>query len=513
MGGTGSLDRDAKRFVLPLTGGLLTAAAFPDTGFYWLAWMALVPVLASVENAEPRSAFFRGWLFGFSGFLFNLAWVRRTMIDYGGIPLWLSLVFLGLLAFYCGFYPAVALWFALQIRRAMGWSWLAVLPIVWVAAEYIRAHLLTGFPWNSLGQSQYLCMPLLQNADWGSFYGISLILVAGNAALYRLITPGPAGSRWVEASVTAALILAAFGYGYLRMGRDVVRSVRVAIIQGNVDQHMKWNGNNREQVLDRHMSLTETILSTNPDLIIWPEAALTFYYRHAWQYPSEAGSSLGERMDSLIRKAGVPFVVGTLDKIDRRIFNSACMIHPGGLTEYYHKTHLVPFGEYVPLPKLLFFVNRLVESGIGTFDTGDSLKPLEFEKGSLGITICYENIFPHLVRHIVQQGADIICNLTNDAWFGRTSAAEQHFSASVFRAVENRRPVIRAANTGISGAVDTHGNILARSPLFEPAALSVDICPGTVQTVYTRWGDFVAGFCLLFSGILGIILSLRRIRA
>jgi apolipoprotein N-acyltransferase len=496
--------------VLPIAGGILTAVSFPDLNLSILAWCALVPVLISVEDVTGGTVFRRAWLFGFTGFVFNLAWVRHTMIDYGGLPVYLSIFFLVLLALYCGLYPAVSIWCASLIRSRTGLAWVVVLPVLWVSFEYFRAHALTGFPWNALGQSQYRCLPLLQNADWGSFYGISCLLVAVNAVLYKVISPDPFQQKIRESIAMIIVICMLFGYGFWRLsGLPQKQQVTVALVQGNVDQHAKWDKVHKENILDRHILLTDSILDENPDLIVWSESALTFYYRYGWRYPSVDGGTLGDKLDDLLRRAGVPLVTGTLDKVDEAIFNSACLVRPDGLVSYYYKMHLVPFGEYVPLRKILFFVDRMVISGIGNFDTGNSFEPLRFNEHALGLTICYENIFPHFVRRFVREGADIICNVTNDAWFGESAAPEQHFSASVFRAVENRRPVIRAANTGITGAIDQYGRILARSQLFEETAFTVAVHPGYTSSVYTIWGDIFAWICLLVSSVL-IVLSFVR---
>jgi apolipoprotein N-acyltransferase len=195
-------------------------------------------------------------------------------------------------------------------------------------------------------------------------------------------------------------------------------------------------------------------------------------------------------------------IAGALDSVDGKVYNSACLIPPKGLETYYYKEHLVPFGEYVPLPRLLFFVNRMVNDAIGEFSIGHNPLPLEFDKARMGMTICYENIFPELVRDRVRNGATIVANITNDTWFGFSAAAAQHFSASCFRAVENRRPVVRAANSGISGAIDSGGRILLQTPLFKEAAHVVRIQPQTGISIYQRYGDFFAVFMLIFSAFM-----------
>ncbi len=494
-------------FLLPIFSGTMVAAAFPDAGLWELGWIGLAPLFVSIRGAKIGEVFRRTLLAVFVSFALDLAWLRRTMIDYGGLSVWLSILIMLLLAMYCSLYYAFAVRLAVQASRKLNLSYAITIPVFWVCMEYLRATLITGFPWNSLGQSQFASEVIVQNADWGSFYGISFILVLWNIVLAEWFCRGMAFLRTRTFFFSALIVGFAVGYGVFRLNMplDLKETIKVGIVQGNIDQHEKWIGG-RAKILDKHIALTKTILADHPEIVVWPEVALTFSYRFSDRYTTDLGDTLGARLDKFIRHSGITLVTGTLDYIQSKVFNSVCLIPPKGLAEYYHKTHLVPFGEYVPLSNVFFFVNRMVDGGIGTFDLGHSAQPLRFSRGNLGVTICYENIFPALVRKRVRAGADIICNVTNDAWFGRSAAAEQHFSASVFRAVESRCPVIRSANTGYSGAVSAKGRVIAKSSLFEAWAFTVKVQPGKEKSPYYYIGDsfawitcFLSLFILIWS--------------
>jgi apolipoprotein N-acyltransferase len=269
-------------------------------------------------------------------------------------------------------------------------------------------------------------------------------------------------------------------------------SIRLKVVQGNIKQSIKWNPEFQISTIDKHLRLSQSTGNQNPDLIIWPETALPFYFQH--------NVPLTKRVSQGIQEIGTYFITGSpsFTRGSHRVdyYNSAYLIGPDGRPlEKYDKTHLVPFGEYVPLKRWLPFVGKLVEQ-VGDFARGDVGDTIAWKNNKLGILICYELIFPYISRAMARNGASMLINITNDAWYGRSSAPYQHFSMAVFRAIENRRALVRSANTGISGFIDPAGRILTATPLFKEAAVTQSVPVMARLTFYTRFGDVFAKICL-----------------
>jgi apolipoprotein N-acyltransferase len=505
-----------KAVIVLSAGSVCLALSFPSAGLWLLAWIALIPLMLAVKWFPDR-AFVSGWFFGTLTNMISFFWVTHSMTVYGGLPEWIAGVALLIMSLILGAFIAVPVWVAESIRTMSSGKIPRVVlwPICWVAFEYIRAHLPLGlaFPWNSLGQSQYAAPYILQNADWGSFYGISFLIVLVNAAVFSLVTDRPIHRKTI--SVAALFVITSILYGAIRYHSSYSgESFRVGIVQANVDLNEKWQPESRWRTLMDHIHLSEKICPENPQLLVWSESSIPFHFRHVWMYDDGNKGTLGIHLDAFMRQSNVPLLTGTLDRLDDDVFNAVVLAVPNGTESYFYKQRLVPFGEFVPLKDVFFFVNRLVDDQIGEFTAGNSNQPLVHPGGArIAITICYENIFPELVRERVRAGADMICNVTNDAWFGDTAAPGQHFSAACFRAVEMRRPVVRCANSGISGAVDARGRILARTSVFTQEAFVVSIYPGYAETVYLRFGDWFARGCLFAMIVLYLSRLITRRRA
>jgi apolipoprotein N-acyltransferase len=487
--------------------GLLLTASFPHFNLSGLAFVALVPLLAAVAGRRPSEAFRLGFIAGLVHFASLLSWVVYTMGTYGQLPLYLSVPVLGLLAAYLSLYPAAftVLWVRLRIPL---WAHPPAAGALWTALEFLRAHLLTGFPWELLGYSQYHRLTLIQMADVTGVYGLSFLIVTINTAIFLLFgyikgrcrADAAIPFRGAGTAVLIGLLClgGALGYGQWRLARidaliAAAAKPTVAVVQGNIDQARKWAPVFQAASVDKYLHLSLKALGDFPDLVVWPETATPFYLHEP--------SALADRVVRFVRRAGVPFLVGSpfyrqrAGKTD--YFNSAYLLDAdGGVGGRYDKVHLVPFGEYVPLRRLLPFVGKMVPQ-VGDFKPGQKGAVLRWADRHLGVQICYEIIFPVLARQMTANGADLLVNITNDAWFGRTAAPAQHFSMAVFRAVENRRTLVRAANTGISGFIGPGGEILARTDLFTDAAMSQPVPLLTDQTVYTRFGDVWAWGCLI----------------
>ena len=506
-----------ERMATAVVSGLLLTAAFPKIGFDFLAWGALVPLLWAVDGTRAGVAFRIGFFFGLAHFLSLVYWVVPTMQIYGHLPLVLAFPILFLFAAFLALFPAL---FAVGLSRVSARPallWIAA-PALWTAQELMRGHLFTGFPWELVGYSQFQRISLIQIADITGVHGVSFLVVLVNAAIYTL--GGAAATRRSFASadrrraaaacaIAFAAVAGALLYGGDRLsaidaGVRSTETVRVALIQGNIAQELKWDRKFQLQTTEKYARLSISAKKQAPDLVIWPETATPFYF------PFHA--VLSRIVLDAVHRTGADFLIGSPSFEEKAgelvYFNSAYLVFADGTVEgRYDKVHLVPFGEYVPFKRYLPFLGKIVEH-VGDFHSGPEGKTLPWKNRRLGVLICYESIFPELARAQAAAGADLLINITNDAWYGRSSAPFQHFSMAVFRAVENRRPLVRAANTGISGFIDAAGRVTDASPLFAEAVMTRPVAISSLKAPYTRFGDLFAYLCLAAAVFL-VLLSAR----
>ena len=472
--------------------GLLLALAFPRPDLAPLAWFALVPLLLVMHRHPFRSGFVAGVAF----FALVLYWLNVVMVTFGGLPLVLSLVAYLLLVAYLALFFAAATWGACRLREKAKLAVVLTLPILWVGLEFLRGWLFTGFPWALLGYSQQSSLTLLQSADLCGVYGLSFLLILVNAALAALVQRLRGGNGpWPWRGAVAALLLvaAAWSYGSWRLGTDLDRrdkTLQTTLVQGNIDQSVKWDPAFQRSTVEiyRNLSLAAT---PAPELLVWPESATPFYY--------QSGGLLADEVRDVARQRQAFLLFGSpayeRSNLRDRYLNSAFLLAPAGeILGRSDKVHLVPFGEYVPLSTFLPFVNKLV-AGIGDFSPG-TVSPLPLDGHRLGVLVCYEAIFPELARDYVQKGSELLVNVTNDAWYGHTSAPYQHLAMARFRAVENRIWLARAANTGISAFVAPSGRILGATDIFTTTSSSASVGLGARPTLYGRIGDSLPLFCL-----------------
>lgn len=499
-------------FALAFLSGLFLALSFPRWELFPLAWIAFIPLFFAVRNVSAARSFLIGWTAGLVYFSGTLSWVTISMTRYGKIPQPISYLLMLLLVAYCAVY--VGLFAAASrslLEKKRGWA-LLLIPVLWVALEYARGHLLSGFPWAALAYSQYRFLPLIQIADLASIYGIGFLIVLVNVGLFEAIREGWIEHRmaWRELILAGGLFLLSLGYGLYRLDQPMgeARSVTVAVVQGNIEQDQKWDARLRDETVQKYKRLSLDSVekgSTPPELIVWPESAAPFFFQTEAALRNELLDFAQEGKFYLLfgSPAFTPASSGQM-----ALLNSAYLLSPAAeVVGRYDKIHLVPFGEYVPLSSILFFVNKLVE-GIGEFIPGRDATVMEVAGTRVGTVICFEVIFPEVVRRFAQNGATVMTTITNDAWFGDSAAPYQHFSMVVFRSIENRVPFARAANTGISGFIDAHGRIIKQSPLFTEAALTQSLHPGIRRTLYTAYGDVFAIGCVIIA--LGFALFVYR---
>jgi apolipoprotein N-acyltransferase len=505
------------RWGLAVSAGLLSALAFPPWDLGWIAFIGWAPLLVCVEGAGSRRAAGLGFVAGLAFFLATIWWVINTMTTYGRMPLALSLVALVLLASILAAYTAMFAWLLtlgrVRLRLPDG-----LLPIVaaalWTAGEFIRTYLFSGFPWALLGYTQYRQATVRLLAAATGVYGISALVLLVNGALAAIVVvwlrgPGGRGRRRPLAWPAVMLLLAAAGaVTYARgLWRDVTAgpAFRVGLVQGNIDQSVKWDRRYQIRTLETYEALARAVAAARPLLIVWPETAVPFFLRHE--------PELGARVRAFVAETGVPMLIGSPD-VDEKglLYNSAFLLGPdGAILDRYDKRHLVPFGEYVPLQRVFFFVDKLV-TGIGDFGRGLRATVFTVAGHRFAVMICYEVIFPAEVREFTRAGAEFLVNITNDAWFGESGAPRQHLAMAVLRAVENGSYLVRAANTGISAMISPSGEIRRETSLFVEAGVVDAIRARRGDTPYVRYGDVLAWACVAFLVVYSLVLvwSCRR---
>lgn len=474
--------------------GLLLALSFPAPGISILAWVGLVPLLCSMQRRPFKSGFLTGLVF----FSVVLYWLNIVMTTYGRMSPLLSAAAYLLLAAYLSLFFAAATWAACRLKEKRGYSYMLTLPVIWVGLEFLREFLLTGFPWATLGYSQQNLL-FIQSADLFGVYGLSYLLILSNTVVAEVVQV-VRRRAWRELPAGPLLLLVALfmlntGYGWYRLGKNPDQReahLETAVIQGNIDQAVKWHPDFQIKSVDIYRDLSRQASKAGAtDLLIWPEAATPFYFQR--------GGVLADRVSELPRATGSHLLFGspayTGEPGDYQYLNSAFLLSPRGeVLERSDKTHLVPFGEYVPLKPFLPFIDKLVV-GIGDYSPGQ-VKPLGMNGYELGVLVCYEAIFPELARDYVSSGSDLLVNITNDAWFGRSSAPAQHLAMVRFRAIENRIWIARAANTGISAFIAPSGRILGSTDLFETTYATARVGLGARPGLYARMGDLIPGIFL-----------------
>jgi apolipoprotein N-acyltransferase len=469
--------------VVLLPAAFVMALAFPRTDWWLTPWLALAPLLAFATVRRPRTAFFWGWASGTLFFTVLLRWLQFTFQMYSAIPwplVWGPVV---LLAAYCGLWTGGVTWAVswLTGRRSAAFA-LLVAPFLWIAGEWLRGHLFGGFPWGTLGYSQYLRLRVIQIAELAGVHGVSFVLLAVNAALAGCIV---LSRRQALSGLAAAAVVlgATLAFGVMRLAETPPDpEVRVAVIQPSIEQPLKWEPRHTQETLDIYFALLRRLADQHPQLVVWPETAAPTILRR--------DPPLVERLAAASAELAAPMVVGSIDVVADRFRNTAFLVTEQGIAGRYDKIQLVPFGEFVPLSGLLGFVRSWAQF-IAELEAGSRAVVFNAPPAPFGVVICYEGIFPDLFRQFVRDGALLMLNMTNDAWFGRTSGPEQHLSMYPFRAIEHRVSVVRAANTGVSAFIAPSGLIVRRLNLFDRGVMTDSVPLRTRQTLFTRLGDWL----------------------
>ena len=483
------------KIILAVLSGLLIFLSFPMYGFGLIAWVSFIPLFFALWKVTSlRQGLLMGFLTGIIGYIGIIYWITYVVVNYGYLPIYLGVILMLLLSCYLSIYTAL---FAAAIVFFRGKLLFLLAPALWICLEYCKSNILTGFPWENLGYSLYLNFYLIQFADVLGVFGLSFLIVMVNAALFDVMAKRSKNAV-ISAAVAFLILGSVFIYGVIRVNQvekamDNAKSMEVTLIQGNIDQAIKWNENFQKETLNIYERLSLQNTPAEGGLLVWPETALPFNFLDV--------NDLQKQVKHLAVKTKSWFIFGAVSYLQKRgyadYFNSAYILSPDGENKgRYDKVHLVPYGEYVPLRNILPFVKGLT-AGIGDFTAGAGFYPLLLDDRKIGILICYEGILPYAARMYKKESAELLVNITNDAWFGATSAPFQHFSMSLFRAVETRLYLVRVANTGVSGIFDPRGKIIEQTKIFQREALKGNIKFVKIPTFYAQYGDILVVICFV----------------
>jgi apolipoprotein N-acyltransferase len=466
-----------------------------------------------VPGQPPQRAFLLGLTSGLVYFVGTLYWTGDVVRTFGGLAAPVAVFAMVLLSAYLALFPALVATITSRLVARIGVGALFLMPAAWVSTEFLRGYLFGGFPWVPLGNSQVEVLPVAQLASVLGVYGVSALVAIVNAVIaYALLTTGRRRITAIAAAVLGLTSLGAWGSWRIAEG-SLTREgtpLRVGLVQGNIAQADKWNPREARRIFTTHIAMTRDVVRRGAQYVLWPESSTPFMFEE-----DEEG---GEAVRGLARELGVPILFGS-DQIVRegvpRMYNAAFLVTPSGETAaVYRKIHLVPFGEYIPMKSWLTFVSPLVDS-LAEFAPGDSMVmlPLSIAAGThlTSTAICYEVVYPALVREAVQAGSELLTTITNDGWYGQSSAPYQHFALASMRAIEQGRYLARAANTGISGVVDPYGRVVRRSAIFEQAGLVEDVRLLTSRTIYSRVGDVVAYVAIVLTAAALIVVGRRQV--
>lgn len=499
---------------------------FPSFGF--LAWITYIPLLSFLENKSSKQQFKLSFLFGFIFYSGSMYWLYTALNSFGNLSPLISVMVLFLLILILSTYFGIIFFLSASLEKYFKVSRFWILPLIWILVEWCRNHWpVGGFPWGQAGYSQARYPLLIQIADLTGVYGVTAFLVWVNLAgveifkkiFYRPLFPSSPDYRkrgfYLQTDkkklfFITLLIFTVFIYGYYskkKLSEKILHlpKIRIALLQGNIPQNEKWLREQANKIFRIYLEMTQKALLQEVDFLIWPESAYPYEISLDEATVPKQLSSLFADFSNSIRFPKLLFGAVTFEgrlppdalyvPPEFPIHNSALLFDPRtNEIQFYHKQHLVPYGEYIPLKEVFPFIKKLTAQ-MGEFQPGKTFNPLISGDVRIGSLICYEDVFPEIARKQVNAGANLLVNLSNDAWYGNSSALPQHLNFSIFRSIENRRSLVRATNTGKTAFIDPIGNIRITLPSFKQDLLieEASILSST-NTFYSRFGDvFVLG--------------------
>lgn len=513
--------------LLSLLSGVGLVLLFAPFNLYSVVWVSLIPLFFAIDGGTLKKTAVRGYFCGVVFFLGLVYWL--VYVTFFGTVL----LILYLAVYFCLFCCSIN-W----LKKSLGLNFIFTAPVLWCFCEYLQNSVMTGFPWENLGYA-FLSDPYMsQIAEYSGVSGLSFLLVLGNAVVYHFIRTTlrkRKGRSVLYAGVCLVLFfmiifcLRTYGRNLKeRVKVDNSNNLKVALLQANIPQYQKWDDSFKEKIIEKYKSLTRSVAQEKPDLIIWPESSLPGFF----QYDEKSTYAVF----SLMKELKIPILFGgnrlEVNGSEYAYYNSAYLVKPEEVkVQTYDKVHLVPYGEYIPnrdgLKKIFSSLESIVP--FEDFRFGSGVKIFDIKDFKFGVSICFEDIFPDLIRLIPKSGADFILNITNDAWYMKTGAPYQHFDMAVLRAIENRTTYVRCSNTGITGYVLPDGTReyfhgKNGSPVFEEGYMIAEVPKkhSDSNTFYTEYGDVVYKvsfnisillFLASFVYSLGKLLVRRRVNA
>lgn len=496
---------------------LLLWLAMPGGGEFWpVLAVACVPFLVVVCKGNRKQVVLCGIFVGTGHFLVQLYWIVFVLGQYGGLPLFVTIPALVLLSLYMAGYVMV---FGLLANRFVHsfspFVCLWIFPGLWVGLDWLRSVSDTGFPWMDLGYGVALVPLLFQSADVLGHYGLTYLILLLNTFFALLIVNTNGKKEIIRLAVPLVLVLlitAVYsGWRWQQVEKSLqdVEVINVAVVQANVDQGQKWNPERKESTVKSYVDQSRKIMNqtVRPELLVWPETSLPFYPVH---HPLLGSIHRLLDEEQVMLLSGAPWYERETPGSKKILFYNSSLLFDskGNIIARTSKSQLVPFGEYVPFKRFIPFIAPLVEAA-GNFSRGEIADPPACKNARIGVLICFESIFGGISRKWVDAGANLLVNITNDAWYGKSSAPHQTLGMTRLRAVETRRSIVRSANTGFSGFIDPMGRVHQVSPLFVPWEANRQVQIMEERTLFVRGGYLFAPFCFVLTFLFGII-TLRK---
>jgi apolipoprotein N-acyltransferase len=497
---------------LAVLSAALLVFSFPDFNLWPLAWVGLVPLFLAISRRPQRGrAFLLGWITGTLFFYGSCYWLTHAMIRYGGIPAWLAYLLVVPPTVVVGLFPAACSMVLARGLQRWGGRTLFIAPLLWVALEWARLGL-TGQLWNAIGYSQAYVPSLIQTARWGGVYMVGFLIVTVNAAVaYLLLQKNARALKVASVAIFCVVVIAFLGAASaVSTTSDPGNPAAVIVaVQPNVPMDPQESLAETAALIERHYSLSESglrekqELSDLPRVVIWPESPMNFQYARDTEFREIVARFAAKNHSSVLFNAQEPAPAGGT-------YNSAVMVNEEGLlVAQYDKIRLLPFGEYVPLPRWLPGVSS-IPTMVGDFTPGVQYTLMPLGEARAGVFICFESAFPSIARHFVEEGADVLVNISNDGYLGQTPVMRQHLANTVFRAVENSRPVLRVTNTGITAFITERGEVQGATEGFQPTFRTWTVNRNFEgNTFYTRFGDLFVGLCAVIS-LAVVVISWRK---
>lgn len=488
---------------LAILSGVLVGISYPSSHLGFIMWFGLIPLIHVLLNVKPGQAAKFAFLASITANFISLHWIGFNS-GAGFFAVFASLIgaviYLGIFWSGLGYFVSF-----IEKRNSKG---LIVLPFAWVAMELLRSLGALGFPWINLGLTQTEYIYLVQIADITGSYGISFWIILINIGFYLALISIDKRKNLIITSLGFVLV---FSYGLVRI--NTIKNIKsepisIAITQSNINPDEKWEPELREEIFSLMHSLLDSALNLNPDLVLWPESAVPAYLR--------LSSHRRKPITAKLAKFNIPLLSGTVDRIinedgEKIYYNSSIFIKPNDSIKMYHKIHLVPFAEYIPLSEKFPSLKKL-NFGQGNFTSGKEYTVFKLDSVKFSNIICYESSMPKIVKGLVKNGAQFITIQANDGWLGNSAGPYQHFELAKLRAIENRVFIVRCANTGISGVINPIGIVQQKIPLGKKSITIANIFPSQNLTFYTKYGEVFAILCVIISLIIFTSIWINRIK-